>query len=1252
MDNLSRKTASWQSCDCTDETDSPRTSELKLLRARRVAYYESIGILKTSSLGNGNKSALKASLRAPLGCKTSLSESQASISRDRWQSPHPVVSEDVNMGQQILKMAGEKTKEDKTVVGQRVQGESRRNSCPSELDLSLLDDVLVPETRKLRHVMNWAQRFLTKRHEGQELTSPQENPPFTLSLHGQRKTGQDFQETFMNSCHSPSQSRDDDPRIHADSQKSFSFSSVTTETLPETCFPLDLLSSLEERFPGNHSSEGQEAAFQKEKRPPLSPLLGFRQPCFVQPTCDEPENTYSQNQSEPGETGIPSEIVSVQQQPKDHCEKNLFNEDWHGNDYFWVPLTESSEDECTDENGENWRTFRKDFQLRDSEEVSGIFLSPRSPSMIGLRSPWSKSNIISVWETDACEKSKEGTITSWKPRGFISRFQIDSPLDTGDSVLISKLTTAQFDLPVDDLRVRKEESLSQELDFMVASRDLNQRNGLLSECVKADKTFVAQTISGSQEVSACNGFDIGESKIHKMGQRQINEKSQGNDSLIQISNPQLKSLGNSSENATSKICSYCTLECELTSDHHCVMCHSKKVDLSSPTGMDWKITQTSKVIDKEMICESKENTISSSYPVSKDLPETISENSSFSWKIGSGDCRISWDDPLPEKLEKKASVLETYFFYLHQLNKIRGCNSEEESLSFSNHFTDLLENNASKRHPEKKIIDERIRSSSESGVFQAIGHRETTEPVQENSQHGSIEEETTEEWLFPKSLSNLIKESKFHPERPFYAPIKITSKATDCKSYWKKSRVAWSSHVRGEQELRSQTMSKPSSAQVEKKKSMGNSHSICLSGFTPQDLCKNIYIDLEREVKESQRDPALSMWQLLPDEIWICIFSLLSHKELSRVAQVCRHFRQLASDDSFWKRIHISDCHTLNDDCLVTLGNHHPQSLTLHRCHDDIQAITDRGLKQFFHHCRESLQELNVTSCSGPRLKGDKLLLYASTFCNRLTVVDISWTGATDLGVLALAEGVSSLQGLSINGCQITDKAIRTLVKKHGNSLNKLEVFGCHALTARCVSCLALSCPHLRTLNIGRVPKITEVSFAKILGNLRKVTALNVAGLEMVKDQIVHLIVTKCRNLDCLVLSSCSGVTDVSLLEISTYLRKIRNLDVSGCKKVTDIGVQALARSCHQLQYLDLSSTGASKRGVSLLASYCHGTLECVKLSFCKEITLDVVRKLCKKCRRLKMLHLYGCHITPDLSVIKDIYKTVQVFHDVSASAC
>ncbi|XP_074055070.1 uncharacterized protein LOC141496420 [Macrotis lagotis] len=985
MNYLSRKTNAWQSCDCVAKTDSPRTCELKLLRARRVAYYESIGIIKTGSPENANISTLKVFPRVPLGSKTNSSESQTSTSRGHWQSPYSVASEDMNLGQQLPKVIGEKSKEDETKMGQRVQAEGRRNSCPSELDLSLLDDVLVPETQKLRHVMNWAHRFLSKCHGNQELKSPDENPPFTLSLLGQSKTVQDCdQDAFISSCHPPSKSQDDDLRIHTDSQKSFSFSSITTDSLSGTSFSLDHLSSFEERrFPGNQASEWQETIFQKEKRPPMSPLVDSKQPSLVQPTHDRPGNAYSQNQSNPEEKSTLSEIVSVQLQPKDSCEKRLLektNEDWLGNDYFWTPLADSSEDECTDENGKKWKTFRKGIQLRDSKEVSGISLSSRSLHTMSARL---KGNIFSGWEADVSEKSKEREITIWKPgENSISKFQVDSPQSISDSIVISKRSPNQFDSPIDDFKIRKGESFSRDLDFVVSLRDFNYKNGLLPECVEeADKTFVSQVIRGRQEVCANSEFDVGKSEIHKRDQRQIHESYWGNDSVIQISNLQVNSPGDASENVTSKVCSECTSEGKLTSDHHCVMCHNMKVNLFSSTGIDGKITQTSKLITKEMTCENKEKNIFLSYPVLVDPPETISEDSLSSQGSGDDSHRISWDDALSEKSEQRASVLETYFFYLQQLNKIRGCNSEEQSSSFSNHFTGLLENNTSKGDPEEKDRGEEIRSNGESRMFQAIGCRDTAKPRQENIQHDSVKEETTDKQLFPKSLSNLIKESKLHPEeRPFSASIKITSRTTGYKNYWEKSSVAWPSYEHGEQDLRSQNMSRPSSAKTEKRKNTESSDRICPSGSTPKYLCKNVFIDMEREManKRSKAASALSRWQLLPDEIWIYIFSLLSHKELSLIAQVCRRFCQLASDDSFWKRIHISDCHSLNDDSLITLGRHHPQALTLHRCHDDIEAITDQGLKQFFHHCRESLKIFIKAVC-------DKSgMLWASKVASRI----------------------------------------------------------------------------------------------------------------------------------------------------------------------------------------------------------------------------------------------------------------------------
>ncbi|XP_038660811.1 uncharacterized protein LOC119970373 isoform X1 [Scyliorhinus canicula] len=393
------------------------------------------------------------------------------------------------------------------------------------------------------------------------------------------------------------------------------------------------------------------------------------------------------------------------------------------------------------------------------------------------------------------------------------------------------------------------------------------------------------------------------------------------------------------------------------------------------------------------------------------------------------------------------------------------------------------------------------------------------------------------------------------------------------------------------------------------------------------------------------------LWLYLPDEIWIRIFTLLSHQDVCQAAQVCHCFRRLANDETLWKTIQIENRNCLTDDCLANIGHHQPQSLRLYRCNDRTKCITDSGLKKLFSYCKDSLKELSVTSCSGPKLSGDTILLCASAVCHKLTSVDVSWTAATSKGIIALAQASSSLYRLLANGCQLTDESINILIKKHKTSLRELEVFGCHELSAQCLIYMAQECPNLQILNAGRIPNITTTCLIRIVTSLKNLTVLNLSGLNAVHDRVVHHIVRQCPKMDRLTLSSCPQLTDVSLFEVGTYLPTIRHLDVSGCKKVTDTGVQALAMSCHKLQYLDLSSTATSKMGICLLASYCNQNLECVKLSFCKEMTGDTIKKLCKNCKRLKLVHMYGCHSIHDLKTIQDVNKQVKLHHDLPLSA-
>ncbi|XP_066567192.1 uncharacterized protein LOC136754885 isoform X2 [Amia ocellicauda] len=469
------------------------------------------------------------------------------------------------------------------------------------------------------------------------------------------------------------------------------------------------------------------------------------------------------------------------------------------------------------------------------------------------------------------------------------------------------------------------------------------------------------------------------------------------------------------------------------------------------------------------------------------------------------------------------------------------------------------------------------------------------------------------------------------------------------KRYWKKSSIAWSSYGPGELKPRSNLTNRPLSAG--RCRTSGTEtppqKTTTQAGAVQRNFVTNVFPNPRKQKLVTGDDDHIS-WLSLPDELWILILSMISHKDLSKVAQTCRRFHRLADDKTLWQVVQIENSVSLNDNWLSSIGRHCPQSLTLYRCQGE--AITDGGLDDLFSQCKDSLKELNITSCSGPKLNGNSVLVHCSRHCINLKSADISWTGATDTGIKSLVNACPSLQSLAVNGCQMTDDALNALVKGHGKSLNRLEMFGCHALSAKCMRSLADECPNLKVLNIGQIPKITDICLAHMIPRFKHLTWLNVTGLNVVRDRTVHYIARHCPKMDSLILSSCPLVTDVSLVEISTYLPTIRYLDVSGCRKVTDTGVQAIALTCHHLQYLDLSSTGAAKRGVCLLANYCSRSLECLKLSFCKALSEDSVKKLCRNCKRLKLLHLYGCHSIRNVKDIREINHKVEVHHDLSLS--
>ncbi|CAL8328722.1 unnamed protein product [Arctogadus glacialis] len=311
---------------------------------------------------------------------------------------------------------------------------------------------------------------------------------------------------------------------------------------------------------------------------------------------------------------------------------------------------------------------------------------------------------------------------------------------------------------------------------------------------------------------------------------------------------------------------------------------------------------------------------------------------------------------------------------------------------------------------------------------------------------------------------------------------------------------------------------------------------------------------------------------------------------IAQVAQVCHRMHQLANDHTLWTVVERRNG-ALTEQWLSWLGVRRPHSVSLYRCSSP--SISPRALETFFSLCTASLES-----------------------CKRLTNLNLSWSGATDAGFTSLIENATGL--------------------------STLEVFGCHFLSSSCLEKVYRLCPGLRHLNIGQVPKVNTRCLTLMTSQLKSLLSLNLTGLQAVSDGLMDRLLQQCPGLQSLSLASCPGVSDLTLNSICSHTPYIRSLDVSGCKAVTDAGVQCVALCCRGLQMLDLSSTSTGNRGLAVLADRCHEHLHTVKLSFC-HISPENILRLCRHCKKLKVLHLYGCADIPSEREIREVHESVKV---------
>ena len=169
-------------------------------------------------------------------------------------------------------------------------------------------------------------------------------------------------------------------------------------------------------------------------------------------------------------------------------------------------------------------------------------------------------------------------------------------------------------------------------------------------------------------------------------------------------------------------------------------------------------------------------------------------------------------------------------------------------------------------------------------------------------------------------------------------------------------------------------------------------------------------------------------------------------------------------------------------------------------------------------------------------------------------------------------------------------------------------------------------CTDLEVIVLMDHNKITDYGITAISKNCKKLKNFNIHGCDKITDTAIEYLTSNCKEMQSLDLYGCNKLTDASLSSIAIHCKRMKEVDVGKCYKITDEGIKILSRNCKQLSCFDGSRcTALSDKSVGYLAMNCK-YLEFLALEHCDNLTNKCITYIASYCQNLKHLDLNGCN--------------------------
>ncbi|XP_017759230.1 PREDICTED: uncharacterized F-box/LRR-repeat protein C02F5.7 isoform X2 [Eufriesea mexicana] len=355
----------------------------------------------------------------------------------------------------------------------------------------------------------------------------------------------------------------------------------------------------------------------------------------------------------------------------------------------------------------------------------------------------------------------------------------------------------------------------------------------------------------------------------------------------------------------------------------------------------------------------------------------------------------------------------------------------------------------------------------------------------------------------------------------------------------------------------------------------------------------------------------------LPDKVLLNIFSYLSHREICRVARVCKRWRQIAYDTRLWKHVslrpEISGLHVNSLDNLLHLISTR-FGASLRYIELPIELITHTVLHELANKC-PNLTHMLLDFSTAMQLHDFSEM---QAFPTKLKYMCIC------LSEVIFMEGFMRKIYNFINGLEILH-LIGTYEKVEEEEEEIYEVINVHKLKS--------ATPNLRVINLYGINFVDDSHIDAFSSNCIQLECLAVNFCAKVTGSTMKTLFQRSRRLKCLLMQG-TNLQSEYVMQVEWEKSSIQELDVTG----TDLSTECLIDMLTRIPNLRFLSAGQLNGfNDSVLKAWAElgnpRTLIALALDSSDNLTDDALHKfLSKYGQQLYGLSLSGMpHITDQL---------------------